>query len=76
MGTKVLELSQKPIYPFRSNAYLCPANVWTIGYGHTATAKPGMCVNHEQAEMLLKSDLTRFESAVGNLSCSLKSSPI
>ena len=52
---------------FRSNAYLCPANVWTIGYGHTATAKPGMCINTQEAEMLLKSDLRRFERAVDSL---------
>ncbi|MGK7949886.1 MAG: lysozyme [Xenococcaceae cyanobacterium] len=52
---------------FRSNAYLCPGNVWTIGYGHTATAKPGMVINTHQAEMLLKSDLRRFETAVDSL---------
>ncbi|MGK7951398.1 MAG: lysozyme [Xenococcaceae cyanobacterium] len=52
---------------FRSNAYLCPGNVWTIGYGHTATVKPGMCINQVEAEELLKSDLRRFENAISNL---------
>jgi lysozyme len=48
----------------RTNAYQCPAGVWTIGYGHTGTAKRGMMISHEQAEGLLKKDLSRFESAV------------
>lgn len=52
---------------FRSKAYLCPANVWTIGYGHTATAKPGMCVSETEAEDLLKKDLARFENSVSRL---------
>ena len=47
-------------------AYLCPANVWTIGYGHTRTAKPGMRITAQQAEQLLKDDLQTFERAVSN----------
>lgn len=50
----------------RLGAYLCPANVWTIGYGHTGTATPGMCISYERAEELLKVDLQRFEKAVRN----------
>lgn len=46
-------------------AYLCPANVWTIGYGSTgAHVKRGMTITSAQAEDLLKKDLARFESAV------------
>lgn len=48
----------------RTNAYLCPANVWTIGYGHTLTTKPGMMISHQDAEKLLERDLERFEKAV------------
>lgn len=48
----------------RTNAYLCPAKVWTIGYGHTKTAKPGMMISHLEAENLLRQDLERFEDAV------------
>ncbi len=48
----------------RTNAYLCPANVWTIGYGHTGNVKPGDMVSHLDAEELLKKDLVRFEQAV------------
>ena len=52
---------------FRNDAYLCPSNIWTIGYGHTATAKPGMTITRQQGESLLKRDLQVFEQAVNNL---------
>lgn len=51
---------------YRGEAYKCPAGVWTIGYGHTATAKPGMKITQEQGEQLLRNDLKRFETAVRN----------
>ena len=50
----------------RTNAYKCPAGVWTIGYGHTATVTSGMMISHLQAEHLLKEDLVRFEKAVND----------
>lgn len=48
----------------RLKAYRCPANVWTIGYGHTKTAKPGMEISQEEAERLLIDDMARYEHAV------------
>lgn len=48
----------------RLSVYKCPANVLTIGYGHTKTAKPGMSINKEMAELLLNMDLIDFEKAV------------
>jgi len=40
-------------------AYLCPANVWTIGYGHTGSdVYKGRKISSDEAESLLKSDLT------------------
>lgn len=48
----------------RLDAYKCDAHVWTIGYGHTATAKEGMKITPEQAERLLYQDLALFEAAV------------
>lgn len=45
-------------------AYKCPANVTTIGYGHTKFAKPGMRITKEQATAYLKYDLHRFENYV------------
>lgn len=41
----------------RLQSYLCPANIWSIGYGHTRTARPGMLISAEQAEWLLDDDL-------------------
>jgi GH24 family phage-related lysozyme (muramidase) len=38
--------------------------VWTIGYGHTKTAEPGMVITEAQAEELLREDLAEFEEAV------------
>jgi lysozyme len=48
-------------------AYRCPADVWTIGYGHTATARPGMVISETQATRLLMEDLARFEAAIERL---------
>lgn len=49
---------------FRRNAYQDSAGVWTIGYGHTRTARQGMIISRTQGEELLKKDLVRFEKAV------------
>ncbi len=51
----------------RLRAYLCPAGVWTIGYGHTQTAKPGMVITEAEAERLLLRDLRTFEDDVNSL---------
>jgi len=45
-------------------SYLCPASVWTIGYGHTKTAKQDQYITTQTADNLLKSDLSISESAV------------
>jgi lysozyme len=50
----------------RLEAYLCPAKVWTIGYGHTATAKKGMSISEAEAVNLLRGDLARFQRCVEN----------
>lgn len=51
----------------RLNAYKCPAGFWTIGYGHTLTAKPGDSITRSEAEDLLISDLQRFELGITRL---------
>lgn len=48
----------------RLEAYKCAAGVWTIGYGHTRTARQGLRITQEQAEALLIEDLRVFEAAV------------
>lgn len=51
----------------RLDAYLCPAGVWTIGYGHTANVKEGDSVDQEAAEAFLIEDLESFEQDVTRL---------
>lgn len=47
-------------------SYLCPASVWTIGYGHTGDdVKEGMVINQAGAERFLMSDLKKFCKGVG-----------
>ncbi len=53
---KVVELI-KHFEGFRAEAYLCPAGKWTIGYGHTLTARKGMRISQAEGEALLKQDL-------------------
>jgi len=47
--------------------YLCPANIWTIGYGHTGGVKPTDSISKEEAELLLQTDLLKFEKQVLSL---------
>lgn len=49
---------------FRSKAYLCPANVWTIGYGTTSGVKRGQVVTEAQATQMLQRDVEKFENAI------------
>jgi len=53
-------------------AYRCPANVCTIGYGHTNGAgapmvNDGMTITQAQADDILKRDIVKFEVAVTDL---------
>lgn len=53
----------------RLKAYLCPAGVWTIGYGHTrnvgtSTIHSGLTISQETADALLKTDLATYEKRV------------
>lgn len=53
----------------RTEAYKCPAGIWTIGYGHTAAAGHpnvirGMEITAAEAESILIRDLRQYERAV------------
>ncbi len=54
-------------------AYLCPARIWTIGYGHTGlmhndgTVYAGRKIDEGQAEALLRYDLEKFSGRVAKL---------
>ena len=46
---------------FRADAYLCPAGVWTIGWGSTGTdIRPGMRWTRAQADARFAQDLDGF----------------
>ena len=49
---------------FEDKAYLCPANVWTIGYGRTRNVKEGDIVSEPQAERDLQEELIEFGEQV------------
>lgn len=53
----------------RLEAYLCPAGVWTIGYGHTNAAGPpkvfkGLTISKKGADDILRNDLIAYEGTV------------
>lgn len=48
-------------------AYLCPAGVWTIGYGHTSGVKEGDEIDQSEADALLIEDLTNTASELARL---------
>lgn len=51
----------------RLEAYLCPAGVPTIGYGHTKGVTLGMRIEAENADKLLSADLYKFRDEVAKL---------
>jgi len=57
----------KEFESLKLTAYLCPAKVWTIGWGHTKGVREGDRITLEQAEALLADDLAGFERDVEEL---------
>ena len=49
---------------FKAVAYLCPANVWTIGYGRTKNVKDGDITSMPQATRDLEEELVEFGNQV------------
>ena len=48
----------------RLDAYLCPAGVPTIGYGHTGGVKPNDVITEQIAEKYFVDDLSDAENAI------------
>ena len=53
-------------------AYKCPANVWTIGYGHTKNITPGMKITQVEANNFIKSDILPIETFLKGSGLNLK----
>ncbi|MEP3071507.1 lysozyme [Maricaulis sp.] len=52
----------------RLEAYLCPAGVWTIGWGHTGSdVHEGLVITRDRAEELFTRDVSAFEAGVNRL---------
>lgn len=52
----------------RLTAYLCPAGVWTVGYGATGPdVRQGVVWTQAQAESRLRADLERFAAGVAKV---------
>jgi lysozyme len=71
MNRKGLELIKR-YEGYSDKAYLCPANVWTIGYGSTrlitgVAVKKGDRINLVDAEKLLLKETTEFSKGVTRL---------
>ena len=51
----------KQFESLRLDAYLCPAGVWTIGWGHTEGVRDGLRITEDLAEEFLRRDMTQVE---------------
>lgn len=54
----------KSFESLRLRAYQDQVGVWTIGYGSTAGVQPGMIITEDQADQMLRADLSEAEAAV------------
>ena len=71
MRMKASEICINAIKGFETlelKAYKCPANVLTIGYGHTRGVKVGQIITEAQAEVLLKGDILNVENSLNSMS--------
>ncbi len=50
----------------RMSAHYAPSEQWTVGYGHTSTARHGMSVTEGDAERLLKDDIAPIEQLIAD----------
>lgn len=48
-------------------AYLCPADVWTIGWGHTDGVTSDLIITQEMADQLLLEDVADVEAALDQI---------
>lgn len=56
----------------RLEAYLCPAGIWTIGYGHTSGVSPNSFITIQEADEYLHRDVASIEMQLNKLNLSLR----
>lgn len=56
----------------RLKAYLCPAGIWTIGYGHTSGVSPNSFITIQEADEYLHRDVAAIEMQLNKLNLSLR----
>ncbi len=56
----------------RLEAYLCPAGIWTIGYGHTSGVSPNSFITIQEADEYLHRDVAAIEMQLNKLNFSLR----
>ena len=61
----------KSFEQLRLNSYLCPAGVWTIGYGHTDGVNQGMLITEKTADGFLKQDIRNAEHCINQMGADL-----
>jgi len=50
----------------RMSAHYSPSEEWTVGYGHTSSARHGMSVTEADAERLLRNDVQPIEKLIAD----------
>lgn len=56
----------------RLEAYLCPAGIWTIGYGHTSGVSRNSFITIQEADEYLHRDVAAIEMQLNKLNLSLR----
>lgn len=56
----------------RLEAHLCPAGIWTIGYGHTSDVSPNSFITIQEADEYLHRDVAAIEMQLNKLNLSLR----
>lgn len=62
----------KQFEELRLEAYLCPAGIWTIGYGHTSGVSPNSFITTFEADEYLHRDVAAIEMQLNKLNLSLR----
>ena len=62
----------KQFEELRLEAYLCPAGIWTIGYGHTSGVSPNSFITIQEADEYLHRDVAAIEMQLNKLNLSLR----